>query len=702
METEDKIHVFKDIYYYVPESTAKKPIDTLFQEYPKAQQYWRRQNDLPKYFYDYNPHLPAKKLCPLNATVTSYSGDKLVSLSVQDTQELLRLVKREVSRMKNGVYLMNNGIRIYLPGFYYGVLQWVKMIGVKDNDGYGEHRRYQREWACQRQKVIDDNDLDGYYVQKIKKCGGTQFINGCYVIESIVFKQYTSVSMSKNHDTCKSANFKYYSYGLKSLPNVLRPSIEQKGWGSAVQKIQIRDGDPELSMENVVAAVPTTEDGLDGWPPIKRICLSEWPKMAYAEKILTKSKEQARIQKTKIGIIEIESYPPEDDLNSFKYCKKFHTEECHVLDERGYPQNRMIPLYIGLLEATDKTFDIYGEPNKILALQLEQKERDKCDTPEKLQVRKRQYHINIKESWETGGGGSVYNNIALTEQETVLEEQIKFGELNYTQGNLEWTEGRISAVRFVPLTHKEIMDGKEAKWRIYLKDAELEKFIAEKTNLCFKMPRKKKIINGQITELLQPPDTEFNVAGTDPVDYGFVSEMGKKKSTNASVVRDITGRMISDYYYRGEDPDESIDDFCMEMVFFGLRSVVEGNRKNAVTSLEKLGMYFFMLIRHTNGEIKPYSQNMSVKHVSSGKDLKSLYISLITKHIKNNIEFFQSIPIIQQHKEFEPDKTQEYDYAVADGLSFVALDAMQTWLISKKSVSEKYAYMKDAMAYLYG
>lgn len=696
MEQENKIKCFGEIYFDVPVSTPDRPIETLFTGLPKYEQYWRRQTDLPKFFYDYNPHLPDKKVCRINASKTLYSKDKLVSLSVEDTQELNKLVEREVRRMQYGIFFMNNGVRMYMPGFYYGALQWVKMIGVNTNNGYGDHWRYQREFACQRLKTIQDEFLDGYYLDKIKKCGATQLINCFYVVESIVNRQFIIAEMSKNHTTAKSANFKYYTYGLKNLPYVLTPSIDQSNWAGAVQKVEIRVNDTDLSLENVVTAVPTTDDGLDGLPPIKRINLSEMPKMDNAEAILKKSKEQARKQQTKIGIIEMESYPPEDDTKSFKFCRNMYMKDCMKVDKDGYPINRILPLYIGIKEATFGTHDIYGEADKLKALQMEQDYRasDKCNTPSLLQARKRQYHITAKESWEMGGGGSLFNNIALAEQEVVLEERYTQADLNYIEGNLEWTAGRFSQVRFVPLTHDEIMSGNvRGKWRIFC----TMEYLKANTNLCFKLPKKKKLINKEIQLLFQPPTEVIHVAGTDPVDYAFVSEMGDTQSKNASVIKDLQGNLISVYHFRDEDPDTAIDDFCMEILFWGAYALVEGNRKVAFTSLEKQGLYFFLLMKYPTGVIEPYSLGMTIKPVSSSKDIISQYVTLITKRLKNNPGQFVCIDIIRQHKEFESDDTQKYDLSVADGLCEVGVDAMQTWVIKKKSRSNHYAGLEAAI-----
>lgn len=694
---ENKIHVFKDIYYEVPQSTAARPIETLFTDLPQAEQYWRRQDDFvinkiyPNIFFDYNPHLPEKKRCRINATKTHYIGDRLVSLSIEDTQKLDALLKREVKRMQNGIFIMNNGIRIYFPGVYYGFLQWCKLVGVSTNGGYGDHRRYQREYACQRQKCIEDEYIDSLYCHKIKKCGLSQQESAFDAIESITNKQFISASMSKNHDTCKAANFAYFLYAFKNLPKILIPSIEQKSWAATVQKLTIKSEDPDVSLQNIIVAVSTVADALDGMPPLKRVKLSEMPKMDLAEEILKKSREQTKLQQTKVGITIMESYPPEDDTKSFKFCRNMYTKDCMDLDERGYPKNKTIPLYIGLLEATNGTHDIYGEPDRKKAVEIEIEERKKCDTPAKLQARQRQYHMNAAEGWQSGGGGSVYNNIALAEQKATIEDKYKFGDLNYRLANLQWTAGFGSAVRIEFLSLEDIKKGEIGKWRIYCSD----RYISENTNRCFSMPRRIKKIGGEKVEVLQPPDDVIHVAGTDPVDYGFVSEMGKKQSKNASIIRNIEGNLISVFHWRSEDPDENLEDFAKEMICFGTYSIVEGNRKNAVTTLEKLGMYYFMLIRHSNGQIVPYGQSIKIKHVSSGKDVKSKYIELVTKHIKNNIEYFQDVPILESHMDFEPNKTQEYDLAVADGLSFLALDSMQEFISTKKIKQDHYGSMGD-------
>lgn len=697
MKNEKRIEVLPGVFYDVPDPADGIAYETLYENLPKTDQYWRRETDFPQFFFDYNPHLAIKTRCRINASRTEYRHGQLFTLSVEDTIEMLRLLKRETERMRYGIFIMNAGEKIYFPGVYYGALQWGKMFGVTENDGYGEHRRYQRLYACARQLCIENPQLDGYYVHKPKKTGITQLASLFLVISALVTKQFTAAVMSKSHDTSKKANFVYFMYAFKNLPPVLRPKTEQKDWQNAVQKLEIKCGEPALSMDNTIAAVATTVSGLDGLPPTNIIQIDEgpkFPKQVDIEKVYTKAREQVRIQQTKVGILEMFSYPPEEDTPAFYWCKKFY-ENCTQVKENGLPVNGMLPIFISVIDSSNGTFDKYGEPDKFKALQEEQAARVLCTTPYQLQARKRQYPVTAKEGWESGGSGSVYNNIALTEQETILEEQYKFGELNYLEGNLEWDGVRmISKVSFVPLTHEQVMNGESGLWKIY---CTLE-YLEQHTNLCFKMERKIKIINKERHELLQPPDYVFHASGTDPVDYARVSELGQKQSKNASVVKDIQGNLLSVYHNRSENPDDDIENFCKEIVFFGSYALVEGNRKNAITELENQGLWYFLLVRHPNGQVLPYLQGMSIKHINSTPDIKSRYIALQMKKIKNNIGQFTNPEIIRQHKEFDPIETQKFDLAVADNLSEVAVDAMKIFVMSKKTAVDRYAMMGNVLA----
>jgi hypothetical protein len=674
------------LLYPVPISDE---IETLYINDIKSKQHWKRDIDLPAFFFDYNPHLSDKERCRINASKTFYNkSGKLVTLSVEDTIELTRLIKREKERMIHGVYIMNDGEKIYLPGSYYGVLQWGKMFGVKSNGGYGRFLEYQHKYAIIRDHAKKTEWCNGYYCHKAKKTGITQLQTLLMLIDLIVNKQYTMAAMSKVLETAKKANFKYFLYGLKNLPYVLRPKIDQNGWQKAVQKIEMKCDDPEFSLENTFTAVSTTIDGLDGLVIIQEVHIDEPPKFPTQvpiEQVWEKTKEQVRQQSVKYGIIAMTSYPPEEDTAAFKWCRDFYIDSCKIVN--GRPLNGIIPFFIGIIEGSMHNADIYGKPDLLKSEMEEDAERAKCKNAYEIQARQRQYAKTAKEGWQSGGGGSVYNNLILAEREAELQEEYDAGKLNYIEGNLEWTAGWFSKVRFVPLSYEDRLKGKEGKWKLY---CSLE-YLEGKTNLTFDMPFKIKYVDKERKFLHQPSDVVYFAGATDPVDYAYVTELGKEYSKNASIIKNLNGDTISVYHYREEDPDVTIEDFCMEILFFGHYTIVEGNRKHALTALEKVGLYYFMLVKTAEGKIVPYTEKDNGKPVCSGTGVISTYVTLITKRLKQSPNQFVSIPIIKQLKSFEADDTQAYDLAVCEGLCETALDATQAYVTSKKSRYGKYA-----------
>lgn len=687
MQFEKIIEIADGLFYEVPVS---EEIETLYINLPKSEQYWKRQDDFPQFFFDYNPHLIGKEKIRINASKTNYVRNKLVTLSVEDTIEVIRLAKREKERMTKGIYIMNNGKKIYFPGIYYGALQWGCMFGVKSGDGYGEHRKYQRIFSYVHQMAETIDELIGYYCHKAKKTGITQLLALFILIKFITEKQFTAAAMSKVLGTAKGANFKYFLYALKKIPHVLRPTIEQRGWEGAVQKIEATSADIELSVDNLFQVVPTTTDGLDGLPKQNIVHIDEppkHPKNAPIEQTFEKSKEQVNPQGVKGGVIAMTSYPPEEDTDAFFWCKDFYNNSCKIVN--GKPLNGVIPFFIGIGESMTGTFDKYGEPNIVKALSIENAERAKCKNNYELQARKRQYPMTAKEGWEVGGGGSVFDNETLSKIEEELEYKYLNGELNYSEFDLEWSEGRFSKVNIRFLTHEEKMSGKSFKWRLYCDVSHLE----GKTNLCFDMPRKIKYINKERHFLLQPHSGTLFAGAIDPVDYAYVDETSGNLSKNVSIIKDLEGNLISEYVYRDNDPDTALDDFCKEMVFFGHYNLIEGNRKDAFTTIEKQGLCFFLLVRHPNGEILPYKERVSIKPVSSSKDIISKYVSAIVKKIRHKPFQLKSLRCIKQLKVFDSTDTKKTDIAVCEGLSEIAVEAVQNYVLSKKSKENRNAYM---------
>lgn len=687
-----QVQISKGFFYDYPESEGIEVID---RGGAPENQYWERQSDYPKFFFLYNPHLSEKSQAALFSEKTVIVNGKLKSLSNEDSYILQDLLAREVKRITDGVFVMINGSKVYLPGCYYGMLQWCKLYGNSKNEGYGEFRESQLKVAYAFDKTLKDIRWRGFYCHKTKKSGITAEIVCLMLMDLIVHKQSIYGTMSKNNQTVKEGNMRYFLTALRGLPHCMRPLTSQKGWATADKQVEFscQSDDMDEVTNNLFIAVPTVASGMDGFPPLRVAFIDEstkYPKDVPISSVVEKTQNQCRNNAERVGICILSSYPNEDDSDSFMWCREFYSK-CKVILDNGISETGYLPITIGILESTNDTFDKYGVADQNKAREIELAERAKCKNFKELQARRRQSFFTEEEGWQLGGGGSTFNAIILADQNETLKQRYLQSDLNYFHGNLNWSEGRMTPVVMSQSTHSEIMENKAGKWKFYV---ESPSFFSGKVNLCFQMAKKVKMINNERTELYQPPEmTEF-VGAIDPVDYGTGT------SENAFVIRNIKGDLVATYFFRHENPDSDLDEFIKGILFFGCYVLPEGNRKNAYTTLEKQGLHYFLLVKHPNGQIKPYGSQMDIKAVTTTKDLKAEYIRLTEVRLVTNQHQFASFDVNLQLMEFDPENTEKFDYAVAWLLSEVALDAVQTYYLSKKAKNDQYQYMGQVMAVL--
>ncbi len=147
--------------YTTPPIPPKKEI--LFWDKKPADQYWRRQTDFPKEFYDWHDEQTDIGFgVELDAKKTEYINGRLVSLDKEKTALIFDkkeesekghegLQEREMRRRVEGVWFYNDGEPTYLTGDHYATLQWLPMLGcdnsVEPGSNYGQYFQFQRD-AC--------------------------------------------------------------------------------------------------------------------------------------------------------------------------------------------------------------------------------------------------------------------------------------------------------------------------------------------------------------------------------------------------------------------------------------------------------------------------------------------------------------------------------------------------------------------------
>jgi hypothetical protein len=135
--TEGEIIELFDLKIQLPKKPAKK--DILFSDLPKEEQYWRR------------PEIPTN-ITPDN--VEAFDG----------------FIKEEYRRRREGIWFMNNGEAVYMPGVMYYAMTYGKM---KDNGGYMDFRYAQLKMFYHLMACIVDSRCLGQIFLKSRRTGFT-------------------------------------------------------------------------------------------------------------------------------------------------------------------------------------------------------------------------------------------------------------------------------------------------------------------------------------------------------------------------------------------------------------------------------------------------------------------------------------------------------------------------------------------------
>lgn len=709
----DDEHVFQ-----LPKSPKKDEV--LFVQETKRNQFWRRQLDFPQIWYDFVPGFTKE-----NKEATLYNSDgMLISLSIEDTATLDKLLTREINRRKYGCWFMNNGEITYLTGNHYFALQWGEMHGYSNPDtglGYGEYREFQRDLQYFYDLVVADSNAVGGYIAKAKKTGVTQLIALNFLNESSLIKEKRFTMMSKSHNDAVGTNMMLFQHALEKMPMILKPQLKSAPSLTKVvfdqPKVHISRSAASLrgqlhksaasGFKTYVEALPTKADATDG-PKIWREWFDEFPKCKtpYPQEIYDKGLEGVKLQQQIVGKAFFTSYPPETDTLGFFQGKKIYFDSAlSTRNELGQTKSGLLKHFISALNATEGTFDRYGKADKAKAFFMNDTDRKSSTDRRDIQKKTRQYPRTEKEAWSSGGSGSAFDNIRLGEQDAILDEEEKAGAMHYYEGNLDWSNGFGSAVFFTELTDNERENKVEGKFRFY------SRLNSNEINVPLKMPVTYEEYNGKRVRQFEPDPNTIMAAGVDPTDYKEKKAVkeGSKNSIVAGMAEDVvrntmaggiaSNLLICDYLYRADDPDELFEDLCMLLIYLGCYVIVEANRGWLVTSLIKRGFKKFLLLRdRKTGVIRPYKKDDELDLINTTEDLINDYCRAIARYLRkptvegeiDYLKFLKSRRGIAQLMDFDPYDTQKSDWVVAMGYMRLAIECLGYVRELKDAEKEKY------------
>lgn len=692
--------------------------DILFVHEKKNDAYWRRI-EFPKIWYDFNPLTKVYQ----HDTVYDDNDGILISLSYEDSELLKRLLIQENKRRSKGVWMKNYDQFEWLAPSYYYNLQWCQMKDLAQK--YGDFREPQNQvltlWHYVKHKWEWCN---GLVLPKCKKSGITQIIAGDYVNEATQQKGWEMAVMSKEYDHAVDVAMAYFFHAFDNLPYIMQPDLRKRNehevvFGTPVARIGTRSHktkDKKEVLNTRVAASKTKPTGFDG-PVVRQAWISEMPKTWEASKVSPdalhkKVRETVRLQQKKNGALIYESYMPEIDDRGFRefreICKQ--SELSTKNPDTGKTESSMIVLELTAVDSNEVCFDKHGRCDRRKALHIINTENNGLKTLSDKQAHRRQYPRDRNDMYDSGGRGTVFDNTKLALVKRELENEAKSGHRPWKEVNLRWANslwetgkqqnrrpyGQFAMIYEEVITDDELASGVEGSLKIFhdLPDKMLNQVVQ----------RNHRDEDG---EYLAPIDSDNTmVAGCDPTDYALKRDV--REGSKVAVIggflynpamdtefkKTISNTPMFEYEFRHENPDDDLEMIIKIILYYNVRIVIEANKKWVVTAVKREGLQHFLLLKQSDGSIRPYQKGDEQRLVSTDHGMIDAYIRAIRRWWAGTVDYmktYRSLNGLQQAMDFDPTETKKFNNIVALGYWRIAVDSYSVFKLENAEKSEAYS-----------
>lgn len=726
--------------YWTPPIPNKKSI--LFRDKKKTDQYWTRQTDIPKTFYDWHDEpTPLGSGVELDAKNTSYSeAAQLLTLSKEDTALLFDrkvengkegLQEREYRRRKEGLWFYNNGIPTYLTGNHYAILQHLPMLGcdnsIEPGSNYGQYYRFQRDGLYYYEICKTVPYARGGLYVKGKKTGMTQVFSLVAANEAMTMREKNIRMMSITETLCRDSNFGFVKYALQKVPPILMPSRSKQNEGEVIFGPPNASRNPlkkgrRINMEYLntwLCTVPTTRTSFDTFTNHLAL-IDEFPKIkenTYPAELFLATMPTVMEGFKRKGTIFAFSYVPEITDRSFYESRQLYKDsklQTRKRDAEGEPygetKSKLICHTLTVQEGMFNCCDQYGEPiEKKIWEEIRREIDDVKHDPIKLQATKRQFPTNEQDPWQEGNmSDTLFDNMRLSNKAQELEELQSLNASPYRDFNLEFEKRPVKdpksevytfegKIRTKFITDDEKMNGSEhGRFKWYHPEWTPRWFLDKYLN---------KVTKDQKTGLLKPnPDAPFFIS-IDPTKWRISKNTGKASSNaiqvfvlpnsevNSQIGKNVTNRrLIVSYLYRHNSPSDTMNDIVMAIILFGCMVQIESNVSTWATKLIEMGLGNFVLMVNKDGALEPWSKFADQNYFTSQKAQIDMYVDAGQEFLGepiapgdiDNIQYLDDLDVIQQLMMIKKENTQEYDAAVAYLEGLMGIDAWLGWLRSKE------------------
>lgn len=708
--TTQQIEVGEHIYQTPP---IPEPKQILFYSNQKEDQYWNRKELLksyPDYFFKWRDEVE------IDTDFTKYEGDELISISREDTKELIRLRDQEFQRMREGVWFMNNGQPTYITGNHYGALMWGAMKGskneVEERSIYGQYLRLQRDYCYFIDIIKNTKVARGGTVVKPKKTGITQLQSLIILIDAMLNRTSIHRIMSTKEDEAKSSCFAYIAYAIEKWPRILCPTIGKQNMG----EVYFGERDPARArtkknrridieyLNSWITTVATSERSFDQLTN-NTAWIDEQSKIEEAspKAIHTVTIETVKQGVRRYGYIIYTGYVSEKTEDSFEQARDIYYDSKlkTITKEGGETKSNLLCFALTVKDGLWGCCDKYGTPIIADVLRyIEDQYNSVKDDYNALQAKKRQYPFSEEDCWrDSDGDGMLFDNIRLAERKLEIEMS---GGPEVMDFNFRWNIAPVvdeikGVYKFdgipliVPVTEDEKMQGKEHglfKW--YHKEWTPDSFLKKWLYKVEKDARGK----------LKPNAATPFYAAADPTNYSlgkdvivgsknalqiFIMPNGEVNSLSEHAVSNK--RLMVEYLHRPQKPSDFLMHTIQVLLTFGCYILIESNMSWLATRLKEWGFENFLIVLNEDNILEPYKPYAKQRLFTSQKDTIGQYTSAGVQHLGgidtvygiDNIKYIESIEVIKQLMKFDPLNTREFDAAVCYLLGQLGMDHHMGW-----------------------
>lgn len=584
----------------------------------------------------------------------------------------LRVFERDCWRYRlSGYWYDNNGEDTYLPGNYWYLIS-VYNIDTGYPPDYNEaQRNLFMHWE------LMENDPDSFGLLVITQRRGLKTYSGsCIGVEKVSrTARFRMGVQSKTEDDGIKVYTEHVFFPFRELPyffipqNINLPRGDKapaKGlkFNSGNFLDDIDDGESRALLSEIVCKNSKAsafdgykvhyyyvdEDAKSDTDPYKRWTTAKKSLVDKDRKIVGKS-----LQTT-----TIEEITPESLTFMRKWADSNQFNKPGRQTKSGLHKH-FIPAH--MMQNADK----YGKVNpsenieKILEMRTWLR-----DDPHELAKEIRQNPLNEVEAFTLDSEECRYNPILLGDRIT----ELTFTDPGIEVGNLVWKDGvRFSQVEFVPNPNGKFL-------------------IKERPNAA------NCVIENQ--GYFYPQNKQSYCAGSDTYDHRLLSvNTGKKFSLGSTIIlkkpnplspTELDYAPVLFYLFRPEGPDIFYEDSLMAVWWYGCEHMIETNKPGMMHHYEDAKCAWFVPIGKNGTRGCPAGVTTN-NYIS---DITEQYINRYTARV-----FF--VALLEQWKRFKPEKTTEFDAAMAFGYAYMLLVESTTRMVAPlktRDISEVVSIMR--------